>query len=64
MRDSDRWEPEPGSTLSEAIRQAVGTASMCWENVAGAGAFDSDKAYWVASGLERWMHEQHHIGLR
>lgn len=41
-------EPED---LTQAVHVAVGAASACWENLAGAGVFDSDRARDVAQGL-------------
>jgi hypothetical protein len=40
----------PGSILS-IIYQAIGEASMCWDNVSGAGVFDSKRATEVAHRL-------------
>ena len=31
-------------TIDEAVFQAIGAASVCWENMEGAGIFDSDRA--------------------
>jgi hypothetical protein len=61
--DGTEWEPwrpdvRPEDTkdaFESAILQAVGTASMCWENVAGAGEFDTRKAEWVANGLIAYL---------
>lgn len=36
--------PHTRAKLREVIGQAIGTASMCWENPAGAGVFDSVRA--------------------
>ena len=44
----DRREP---LTLTSAVYQAIGAASVCWENPAGAGVFDSDRAAEVAEAL-------------
>lgn len=37
----DEFAPE---TLEEAVYQAIGAASMCWEDPGGAGVFDSTRA--------------------
>lgn len=37
--------------LNEWVGQALGTASMCWTDVAAAGEFDSARAGWVLQGL-------------
>lgn len=39
------------SDLSEAVGVAVGMASMCWENVEGAGEFMSRRAAWITEAL-------------
>lgn len=38
-------------TLEEAVYQAIGAASMCWEDVAKAGVFDSDRAKAIGDAL-------------
>lgn len=48
------------ATLDEAVGQALGTASMCWENVAGAGEFDSTAAVEVFHGLMAYLTVWHH----
>lgn len=60
-RDRERWygvKLTPGRRAhpsdAEATRlvfEAVGTASMCWENVAGAGVFQDGEATVVANRL-------------
>lgn len=37
-------ETEVNARLCTLIMQAMGRASMCWENVGGAGEFDSQAA--------------------
>jgi len=37
--------------LEETVFEAVGAASACWENLSGAGVFQSEKAIEVANGL-------------
>ncbi len=37
--------------LENAVFEAVGAASACWENLSGAGVFQSEKAIEVAEGL-------------
>jgi len=45
--DGEEWDftrsryPEDEWTLRDAVFQALGGASACWENLAGAGVFDS-----------------------
>jgi hypothetical protein len=38
-------------TLEEAVYQAIGAASMCWEDVAKAGVFDSTRAKEIGDDL-------------
>jgi hypothetical protein len=45
---------EPGS-LASVINQAVGAASVSWENPKGAGEFDQRWAASVADALEKWI---------
>jgi len=48
--------------ISRIVQEAVGSASMCWENVSKAGIFNSERAEWVAGGaiaaIERAVWEQ------
>ncbi len=44
-------EAEVNRRLSRIIMQAVGQASMCWEDVGGAGVFDSQGAVVVGESL-------------
>lgn len=46
--DFDRRE---GFSLQAAVGQAVGAASMCWENVSGAGVFDDRLAKEISEAL-------------
>jgi len=43
--------------LQEKIRQAVGEASTCWENLDSPGVFDSDRANKIAASLYDYMVE-------
>lgn len=43
------------ATLSEAVGQALGSASMCWENVIAAGMFNSSYALEVHEGLMAFL---------
>lgn len=54
------WNPTPDpetgrATLAEAVGQALGTASMCWEDPAGAGVFDSSACTRVYDGLMAYL---------
>lgn len=53
--DGDRFLPVYdavfGQELSEAVHQAMGAASACWDNLEGAGEFDSDTACRIATEL-------------
>lgn len=63
------WEPDLADCtslarcLELAVYQAVGTASMCWENVDRAGVFDEDAARWVASGLVAYLRAHPSVAL-
>lgn len=53
------WSPTVSdghpATLSEAVGQALGTASVCWENPAGAGVFDTALCAQVYEGLMAYL---------
>lgn len=46
------WEPRDNALpMREVIAEAVGAASMCWENPEGAGLFDEKRATEVIDGV-------------
>lgn len=56
--EDKRWRPTAGVgrtvaelSLDEWVGQALGSASMCWANPAGAGEFDAARCAWVLAGL-------------
>jgi predicted Rdx family selenoprotein len=55
------WVPdfrsEDESSVQSAVFQALGTASVCWETLAGAGVFDSTRCQDVGYGLVGWIHD-------
>jgi uncharacterized protein YegP (UPF0339 family) len=48
-------DPDP---LRSVIFQALGAASACWENLAGAGVFESDRAKAIGDDLLDFLREQ------
>ena len=44
--------------IRSAVYQAVGAASVAWENPGGAGVFDTEKAKRVAESLIHFLREQ------
>lgn len=42
-------------TLESAVFQALGAASVCWENPGGAGVFESDRAKAIGDELVAWI---------
>lgn len=40
-----------------AVYQTIGAASVCWENLAGAGVFESTRAAQLGEGLVNWLIE-------
>jgi len=56
---SGDWNPRGSNghpaTLSEAVGQALGTASMCWEDVLAAGVFDDAQCARVYDGLMAYL---------
>lgn len=65
--DPPKWEParraedEGPLSLAEAVGQSLGAASACWENLAGAGVFDSTRCSeiyeWLMAYLSDWGDE-------
>lgn len=54
----DFQRDEDGSlTLQSAVFQALGAASACWENLAGAGIFESDRAKEIGERLVEFIRE-------
>lgn len=53
MSVSTDWKQELAKcdTLEEAIFQSLGAASVCWENLAGAGEFDSTRCKDIGEAL-------------
>jgi len=51
--DNDR------DSLRTAIFQAIGSGSMCWENIDKAGVFLSDDAMRIGDGLHKWIRERY-----
>lgn len=54
---------EDGSlSLEEAVGQAIGAGSMCWEHVDRAGVFQSDQAKIIVDELVRFIKEETDYG--
>lgn len=51
------FEWDNDTPLEEAIMQALGAASVCWENPGGAGVFISDRAELIAKELMHFILE-------
>jgi hypothetical protein len=45
--------------LTMAVGNAVGEASICWENISGAGVFDSEHASQVVDNLVAWINQNY-----
>ena len=52
------YDKEPES-LSEAVFIALGGASACWDNLIGAGIFESDRAKEIGDRLIQWINENY-----
>lgn len=50
---------QPPESLSQAVHEAVGAASVCWENMSGTGVFDDTRAREVAQGLLDYINENY-----
>ena len=51
---TEPWTPDYGSegpTIEGAVFQALGSASVCWENMSGTGVFQSEEAKRIGDGL-------------
>lgn len=55
---TEKWKPSNAASLTEAVFQALGTASMCWDPKP-TGVFDSMEAKRVGEGLMEWIEEWH-----
>jgi hypothetical protein len=63
--DNVKWTPSftqeelemqsPDEQLAQAVFQAIGSASMCWEDIYKAGVFRSDLARSIGDGLLEWI---------
>jgi hypothetical protein len=53
------FSTEADGTVSpeSAVFQALGFASLCWEDMSGAGVFQSDKAKEAGDALVAYFHE-------
>jgi hypothetical protein len=47
--------PPAPATLTEAVYQTVGAASVCWESMSGTGVFQDHQAREVADDLLDWI---------
>jgi hypothetical protein len=47
--------------LSELIGQAMGAASMCWDNVRGAGVFQSERASRITQEVIDWIEANYEL---
>ena len=50
----DGSESEP-KTLDGVIGQAIGAGSACWDNLVGAGKFESEKALAIVNEVVAWI---------
>ena len=46
---------DKATTLEEAVFQALGAASVCWENIDKAGVFKSERARDIGMELLEWI---------
>jgi len=47
--------------LPELIGQSMGAASMCWENVRGAGVFQSERASLITQEVIDWIEANYEL---
>jgi hypothetical protein len=60
---TERLLPQ-GLPLEEVVGQAIGAASACWENLAGAGTFESGRAAQIMNELLEEIRGRESEGLR
>lgn len=48
-------EHDGSLSLSSAVHQAIGAASVCWENMEGTGIFQEARAREIADALLRYI---------
>lgn len=58
------WYPDRAEKLSEAVGQAIGAGSTCWERLSGSGEFQSDKAVAIVNGLQKWIDDNYVISKK
>lgn len=60
------WTPhfseDEEPNIEGAVYQALGAASVCWENTSGTGIFQSDEVTRIAEGLLRFIQERDALG--
>ena len=56
--DGSSCEPRD---LAEVIGQSMGAASMCWDNVRGAGVFQSDRASRITQEVIDWIEANYEL---
>jgi len=54
LRSDNRFK---GLTPQEAVFQAIGAGSTCWENMSGTGVFQSDEAKSIGDDLLEYIEE-------
>lgn len=52
---TEPWAPDGPPDQIAAVFEAVGAASMCWDNIGGAGTFDARQATAVADDLIAYL---------
>jgi hypothetical protein len=53
-----RFEWTEGTSLRQAVFEALGAASVCWENIEDAGVFQSDIAIEIGNELVEFVASQ------
>lgn len=54
---------EDAEDVTELIHQVIGAGSMCWENLSGAGVFDSTEAAKIGSDAVARLSELGYIPM-
>jgi hypothetical protein len=50
-----RGDENDPDTLSGVIGEGCGAVSACWENLSGAGEFQSTRASWIVDEIVDWI---------
>lgn len=53
---------QPDDNLESVVGHAIGAGSACWDNLMGAGVFQSERASQIVDDVVGWVNE-HYVAL-